>query len=309
MNYYEALSQQAEPVDVTPSETSYFSEPSKTLDPKLFTGDKLRPYVRDAILSLLYNHLKVTYREADAWTNVYLAGSGVSYNWSANRNPADLDCLISVDYIQFRQANQSYKGWSDAEISAELNQGFSNQLHPKTTSFLNNYDLTFYVNLNQNIEEIKPYAAYSVLYDSWVVPPTELNVASNPEWEAAVKRDYNMTTAIVNRYASALDKVKNATNQAVRVSAETALANAIQQGSALYEDIHSSRRAAFSPSGSGHADFANYRWQAGKRSGAVTALKKLHSAKSDAEAKFSRETYGVELPDTATLLRRAYRQP
>jgi len=309
MNYYELLSQHAEPVDVEPSETSYFSESSETLDPKLFSGDRLRSYVREAILSLLYNHLNPKYSEADAWTNVYLAGSGVSYNWSANRNPADLDCLVSVDYVQFRQANQSYKGWSDAEISSEINEGFSSELHPKTSSFLNSYDLTFYVNLNQNIAELKPYAAYSVLYDAWVVPPTELNVVSNPEWEAVVKRDYNMATAIVNRYASALNKVKNSTSQAVRVSAETALANAIQQGSALYEDIHSSRKAAFSPSGLGHADFANYRWQAGKQSGAVTALKKLHAAKSDAATKFSKETYGVELPDTQTLLRRAYRQP
>jgi hypothetical protein len=113
---------------------------------------------------------------------------------------------------------------------------------------------------------------------------------------------------IVKRYSTALDQIKAAANDAMRINAEAALAVAVQQGAAMFEDIHSSRSNAFSPSGAGYADFANYRWQAGKQSGVVPALKKIHSMSKEASERFSKETYGIELPDTSTLLRRTMRK-
>lgn len=307
MNYYEVLAQSAEPVSVEQGETSYFSKPNEGLDPRLFRDGSLLPAVRDAILTLLANHLGLRYTESSAWATAYLAGSGVSYQWSAHREPADLDCLVSVDYIQFRQSNQAYKGWSDKEIASEINQGFKTELHPRTDNFMRAYELTFYVNVNPNITEIKPYAAYSVTDDAWVVPPNKESINVRPEWVVAVERDRSMATEIVKRYAVAIDRIKNAKNDAMRVNAEAQLANAVQQGAALFEDIHSSRSSAFSPGGQGYEDFANYRWQSGKQTGVVHAMKKLHGVSKEASTKFSRETYGIELPDTATLLRRAYR--
>lgn len=307
MNYYEVLRGQAEDVALEPSDTSYFSDSGEELDPRLFRDGKLTSYVREAILTLLYNHLKLGYNEPEAWTKVFLAGSGVSFNWSAQREPADLDCLISVDYIQFRQSNQEYKGWSDQEIASELNQGFRNELHPRSEHFMDAFELTFYVNPNSNIVELKPYAAYSVLDNTWVVPPTVLQAPSNPEWDTAVERDKVKAVEIVKRYATALDQIKTAANDALRINAESALAIAVQQGTALFDDIHTSRSGAFSPTGGGYADFANYRWQAGKRSGVIPAMKKMKSMSSEASQRFARETYGVELPDTSTLIRRASR--
>ena len=305
MNYYDALRNQAEDVALEPSDTSYFSDSGDNLDPRLFREGTLTPYVREAILTLLYNHLKLGYNEPEAWTKVYLAGSGVSYNWSAARTPADLDCLIGVDYVQFRQSNQEYKGWSDREISAELNQGFKNELHPRTDNFMDAFELTFYVNPNPNILDLKPYSAYSVLDNTWVVPPTALQAPDNPEWETAVERDKVKAVEIVKRYSTALDQIRAATNEALRVNAEAALAVAVQQGTALFDEIHTSRSGAFSPTGAGYADFANYRWQAAKRSGVIPAMKKMKSMSTEASQRFSRETYGVELPDTSTLIRRA----
>jgi hypothetical protein len=212
-----------------------------------------------------------------------------------------------VDYVKFRMANQEYKGWSDAEISAEINQGFRNELHPRTDNFMESYELTFYVNVNPHIEELKPYAAYSITDDTWVVPPSQDTAPVNPEWDTAIERDHVKAIEVVKRYATALDQIKTASNDAMRINAEAALANAVQQGAALFEDIHESRSAAFGPSGQGYSDYANYRWQSGKRSGVVPAMKKLHAISNQAGAKFATETYGVELPDTATLLRRAYR--
>lgn len=307
MNYYEALAKSAQPVGVEAGETSYFSEPNERLDPRLFRGAKLLPAVRDGILTLLIRHLELGYNEPTAWAKAYLAGSGVSFQWSAHREPADLDCLVSIDYVQFRQSNQEYKGWSDREIAAEINQGFRNELHPRTDNFMSAFELTFYVNLNPNIQELKPYAAYSINDDNWVVPPTKEQPSSQPEWVSAVERDRAMATEIIKRYASALEQIQNAKNDAMRINAESALANAVHQGSALFEDIHSSRSSAFSPSGQGYADFANYRWQSGKQTGVVHAMKKLHQLSNEASARFSTETYGMELPSAATLLRRAYR--
>ena len=85
MNYYEILAQSAEPVSVEQGETSYFSKPNEGLDPRLFRDGNLLPAVRDAILTLLANHLGLRYTESSAWATAYLAGSGVSYQWSAHR--------------------------------------------------------------------------------------------------------------------------------------------------------------------------------------------------------------------------------
>ena len=80
---------------------------------------------------------------------------------------------------------------------------------------------------------------------------------------------------------------------------------AMQRCSALYDDIHSSRKFAFRPEGQGYADFYNYRWQAGKKYGTVPALRKLSEYWSAYKAQQAETTYGVELPDTQTLIRRA----
>jgi len=306
VDYYEALVKNAQEVEVEPGESSYFSEPNKKLDPRIFSDNNLRPVVRNAILTLLINHLELGYNEPTAWASAYLAGSGVSYQWSANREPADLDCLVAVDCIKFRQANKEYLGWSDKEIADEINQGFKNELHPRTHNFMDTFELTFYVNLAPSIEAIKPYAAYSITNDTWVVPPVEQEAPFHPDWDVATERDVTHATTIVKRYATALDQVKQATNTAMRLNAETMLSHAVLQGSALFEDIHTSRGAAFSSSGQGYSDYSNYRWQAGKRSGIVQAMKKLHDVKHLAETNFSTQTYGMELPDAAALIRRAH---
>ena len=306
MNYYEALAKQAQPVELAEQETSYFEAAAKNLDPRLFQDAVLNSHVRSIILSMVLNHLNANYREADSWAQVYLVGSGVSFSWQAHREPADLDCLISINYIQFRQSNLDYRGWSDSEIAAGINQGFKAELTPTTKEFMGVYELTFYVNENPNIADLKPYSAYSVTDNRWLVEPSEMHAPENPEWDKAVERDKTSAIQIIERYSTAWSLIKKALNPAHRLNAEAALKLAVEQGSALYRDIHESRSLAFSPDGQGYSDFHNYRWQAGKRSGVVPAMKKLHGMLDEASGNFATETYGVELPDTATLLRRAY---
>jgi len=294
-----------------PNSTSYFSAPSENLDPQLFDGRSIKSWARQGILALLYDHLNTKYRHADLWAHAWLAGSGVSYQWSASRNPGDLDCLVGVDMIQFRKANPEYMGLSDTEIAQEINDGFHDELQPKTANW-NGYELTFYVNPEAtDIRAIKPYAAYDLKFNEWTVAPNPaVHAPSNPEWETVVRQDAVKAHQITTRYTQALQDVQQSHGGPAHRNAEAKLMASMQQGNALFEEIHLNRSMAFAPGGEGYADFHNYRWQAGKREGTVQALRQLHEHSEGLKHGSEAATYGVELPDTNTLIRRAalYRQ-
>lgn len=280
--------------------TSYFSLPESNLDPTLFQGRVLRSWVRTGVTSLLNDFLNQTYRHPDLWAHAWLAGSGVSYQWSASRQPGDLDCLVGVDFIQFRKANPEFQGLSDIEISQQINEQFKEKLEPKTSNW-NGYELTFYVNPEAtDIRAINPYAAYDLKFDEWTVAPSPISAPNVPEWEEVANQDSNKANEIVNRFTISMNEIKHAINPAQRRNAEIKLEAAAQQGISLYEEIHGNRKQAFGRGGKGYSDFHNYRWQAGKKLGTVNALRTV----KDYYAK-NIPNYGVELPDTSTLIRRA----
>ena len=292
---------------ITPGSTSYFSAPSSELDPKLFEGTHLKSWVRSGVLSLLFDYLGTRYSNPHAWTKAWLAGSGVSYQWEASRQPGDLDCLVGINYVAFRQSNTDFAGYSDTEISAMFNEDFNIHIMPNTRNW-EGYELTFYVNPQSDIKDINPYAAYDLTGDTWTVSPER-----NPQppysraWEQRAQRDHDMAVEMVNRYSSALSEIKSATNPAHRINAERKLNMALDQAVGFYDDIHSGRKVAFSRIGSGYSDYNNYRWQAGKRSGAIQALRTLKDYKSASEKEAQVKTYGVELPDASTIIRRSTR--
>jgi hypothetical protein len=296
---------QNEPVEVKQGSTSYFSQPEEELDPQLFTGTVLKGWVRNGILQLLFGFLNEHYRHPDLWSHPWIAGSAVSYQWSAHRDPGDMDVLIGVDYIQFRKAHPEFVGLSDTEISKMLNEDFREGLQPETANW-HGFEVTFYVNPGAtDIRTIHPYAAYDLRHNEWTVFPRRVSAPHNAAWEKAAQRDRSMAMDIVTRYSKALTEVQGAPNDAARRNAEFKLQQALQQGTMLFEDIHQSRKLAFSEFGKGYDDFYNYRWQAGKKSGAVPALRKMHDYLKAQEEEQAVETYGVELPDTQTLIRRA----
>lgn len=305
MDYYEVLANKATPVESQPGETSYFSEPAAGLDPRLFRSERLIPGIRSAILSTLFTYLSRDFQDPESWSNVWLAGSGVSRQWAAHRAPADLDCLIGVDYVAFRQANPRYVGFSDQEIASTLNEGFSTELNKDTSNFMDTYELTFYVNVRSNIVDIKPYAAYSLTADDWTVTPVTQLPTRKKDWDQRVSGDTTLAVAIIGRYQAALNTITAAQNDSARRNAEVALKLAISQGAALFDEIHQGRKTAFSPTGEGYLDYANYRWQAGKESGSVPALKKLKEISKETQKEFDVMTYGMELPDANVLIRRA----
>lgn len=288
-----------------PSETSYFSTPAAGLDPRLFKHGKLQPNVRNSILQALFNHLNGKFIGAQSWTHAWLAGSGVSYQWAAHRDPGDLDCLVGVDFIRFREANPNYRGLSDKEISKVFNEGFYSELQPTVERFLGSFELTFYVNVESNILDIKPYAAYSLTDDAWTVAPSPNAPEVNPQWEVAAEQDRMKAVDILNRYLAAKSKYMQASNDAIKSNSRAEMKIAQSQAINLFEEIHTQRSEAFSPTGGGYTDFHNYRWQAGKKLGVIQALRHLKDEAEKEAEEFTRKTYGVELPAADVLVRRA----
>jgi hypothetical protein len=292
---------------ITPGSTSYFSAPSLVLDPTLFQGEELKSWVRTGILSILFGYLGQNYAEPHKWAHVWLAGSGVSYQWEAAREPGDLDCLVGINYVKFRETNPEFMGFSDVEIAKNFNDGFNSDLLPSTANW-EGYELTFYVNPQSDIRDINPYAAYDLTTDTWTVKPER-----NPQppysraWEQHAQRDHDTAVDLVNRYTSALNEIKHSTNPAYKVNAERKFRLAMEQAAAFYDDIHVGRKTAFSKTGAGYADYNNYRWQAGKKSGAIQALRTIKDNLTAFNSGKQKELYGLELPSTDTLLRRTLR--
>jgi len=286
--------------------TSYFSAPSATLDPTLFDGRNLKSWVRQGITSLLHDFLQESFRHSELWAHAWLAGSGVSYQWEASRKPGDLDCLVGVDYPQFRKANPEFRGLSDREISAHINELFSGGLQPKTANW-NGYELTFYVNPGAtDIRAIKPYAAYDLKYNEWTVHPDPTASAPVvPAWDVTSDSDAQQAYQLQTRFSAAQADLQGSRNDAMRRNAETRAQTALAQATALFDEIHHGRRAAFSTSGEGYADFHNYRWQAAKRLGTVDTLRTMKDYAESQKSSYSASTYGVELPSSDTLIRRA----
>jgi hypothetical protein len=201
--------------------TSYFSTPEMDLDPSLFDGHHMKNGVRSAIKDAVYSFLSPRYMHPESWSRVWVAGSGVSYQWSADRDPADLDVMLGIDYVKFRKANPDYTGFSDAEIARMFNQEMHDELYPRishTTIGHSNFEVTVYVNPGvgagrDDLRIINPYAAYDVTQDEWTVPPNPRPmIRVHPSWDVTVETDRQRASEILRRYSDLLTQVQGATN-------------------------------------------------------------------------------------------------
>ena len=205
----DALEDYLPDVDLHEAPTSYFSAPDDTLDPALFEGQKLRPEVKSWILNTLYGCWSHHFRDVHLWATVWIAGSGASYQWSAAREPGDLDILIGVDYGWFRRCNPLYVGMSDAEISDTLNDLSRAELYPATAVASiggRTFEVTWYVNAGAtDITAIHPYAAFDVSHNRWTVTPDHAATASRtPELERVAQRDVHRASDLLTSYVAAL---------------------------------------------------------------------------------------------------------
>jgi hypothetical protein len=104
------------------------------------------------------------------------------------------------------------------------------------------FDQTWYCNqLGYDIRAIKPYAAYDVGKDEWVVKPPHL-----PHWG-------------LSELPEAVQKVLRACDRLARDILKLPEPERTQQGAALFDAWHSDRSRAFGPNGEGWYDIANLR--------------------------------------------------
>lgn len=294
------------PVGVTAGTSSLDIEPASTLDPELFDGTHLKMGARLELLSALSGYLDSQYGNKEAWLRAWIAGSGVSYRWHAAQDLKDLDILLGLHFVSFRSANPAFTRMGDAEIAKHLNDRMRSELWPSTAQWRGQYEVTWYVNPGSwDITKIKPYAAYDLIEDDWTVPPTTEGPRVDPQWDLHAAMYHQRAYTAVDRYSQALTDLQNAQHPAHRVDAERRFGMAVDQATALFDTVHEGRKHAFSSTGGGYDDWGNYLWQMGKKAGWIPALKQIKDYHQQATALDQQQTYGLELPDHDTLIRRA----
>jgi hypothetical protein len=295
---------------ITAGASGYFSQPSPGLDPRLFEGTKLLSDVREWVLSTVYDFWDKLYHSPHSWSTVWAAGSGVSYQWDADRGNGDLDILIGVDFVRFFDTNPSFQGMGESEMASRFNQEFHDELWPRTASW-NGFVVTFYVNPGAtNIRDIHPYAAYNITKNVWTVHPPKLPADPKTLYPQiyfdAAERERQQAAGLVERYTT-LKAQSGAFHPGSPgwTNAMAAQRLVVQQASNLFDSIHLGRRNAFGPGGEGYGDFYNFRWQSAKSNGVVDALRALKETGDQASALANRSLYGVPLDNAENTLTRA----
>jgi hypothetical protein len=269
--------------------SSFFSAPSPTLDPNLFDGARLRPDVRERLVGLLVAGLGryLDLRGADDWVRAWLAGSGITFQWAADRGNGDLDVLFSVDMARFLHYNPGYQGIPESSIALHSDQVLKERMWPATdhTQFgARTYEATFYwaPGVHGDIRLLHPYAAYDLKQDTWVVPPPVLTDDPRSlypgEWFDAAGQDISAAETLARRHGklSGLLASTDPESPAGR-NAVNDLAHVQFAASQLFDDIHGGRQAAFGEQGHGYGDYANFRWQHAKETGVIAGLKHILS--------------------------------
>lgn len=271
--------------------SGYFSQPALILDPQLFEGEELKPDVREGILALFYDYMSSRYSNVHDWSRVWLAGSGISYQWAADRGNGDLDVLFGIDYTKFVDSNPAFSGMDRFDIAYIINDDLRTNLWPHTSMVRfgrgdeRPYEATFYLNYEVEdnpgaIQEIHPYAAYDLTDNSWVVPPEANPIREIPhQYEEQAQRNRESANELASHYDRFRMALANETPHSPRWhDALRALNVVASQAQALFDQIHSNRKQAFNPQGEGYHDFYNYQWQAAKRDGIVNTLNHISQA-------------------------------
>jgi hypothetical protein len=289
------------------------------LDPNLFgDGDVVKPEVRSRLVGELQDFLKVTMNlmDLDDWLTVWVAGSGISYQWDADRGNGDLDILFGVQWTRFLQRNPNWAGYSESDFAHEVNEKLKADVWPKTanTKFgSKSYEVTYFLNpgTGDNINtRLHPYAAYNLTTGEWTVRPPKL--PDDPrslypqEWYSAAHGDTVAAQGLSSRYAEHLANLNASPPGSAQWHNSGAMLNLVTaQAHALFTDIHLGRREAFSEQGHGYGDYANFRWQLAKRSGTVQSLHAMTQVGVDALQDEQRVTWGSAIDPADVVLRRA----
>jgi hypothetical protein len=299
-----------------PGGSGYFSEPSDTLDPSLFDGMILKPAVRSMLVTTLSSGLRqyLDMNGVSDWLRAWLAGSGITYQWAADRGNGDLDVLFGVDMPSFTRYNPQYQGIPERDVADYADDVLKRKLWPATahTTFgQQEYEVTFFwaPGTGQGIDIIHPYAAYDLTAGTWVVPPPELphdpRALYPGEWYDEAGRDRKDAARLSARHSTLTSRLSSMDEESPRGrNAASELARVRQSAMALFSDIHGGRREAFGEQGHGYGDYANFRWQAAKQSGTVGALKAIVDAATRASGDRDDSLYGGYIDGPQAILTR-----
>jgi hypothetical protein len=269
--------------------SSYFSKPIIILDPNLFEDNEtIRPDVRNQILEAFYGYMDYRYNNSRQWTMVWLAGSGISFQWSANRGNGDLDVLFGIDYSRFVTDNPTYQFMDRHEIANEITDDLRRNLWPRTAHTyigLGEYEVTYFLNENveanhNSIVHIHPYAAYNLTKNEWTVKPPILPDTPAElyphEYYVQAEANRQAAEALVSRY-NALQQQGSMTapNTPHAVNQSRSRALVVAEAQNLFDQLHTGRRRAFDMHGEGYGDFYNFQWQKAKEDGIINALNEI----------------------------------
>lgn len=273
--------------------SSYFSKPSNILDPTLFEGEHLYSDVRKTLLDTFYGYMAIKYINPELWTMVWLAGSGISYQWSANRGNGDLDVLFGLDYSEFVNHNPQFQWMDRHEIAEHITRDLRKNLWPSTAHMYlpggmmigKEFEVTFFLNDNvgsaaDSIVNIQPYAAYNLTNDEWTVKPPGLpadpHVLYPSEYYGQAEANRAAAKAIVSRYnhlRSQGQMVYPGSPQDINL--KKSLGFVKTEARNLFDSLHLGRHMAFSSQGEGYGDFYNFAWQQAKADGVINALNEI----------------------------------
>lgn len=287
--------------------SGYFSQPALILDPQLFDGMELKPLVREAILDAFFDYMSTRYSNVREWTMAWLAGSGISYQWAADRGNGDLDVLFGIDYTGFVNANPAFSGMDRYDISYILNDDLRTNLWPKTalTTFNRGerpYEVTYYLNpgvenFDDSIKAIHPYAAYNLTQDKWTISPEANPIREIPrQYEEQASRNRETAETLAARYNHIRTELATTSPHSPHWhDALRAMHVVASQAQALFDQIHSNRKQAFDAQGEGYHDFYNYQWQAAKRDGIVSILNQISQSADEEQAYRDAQIYGTHI--------------
>jgi hypothetical protein len=308
---YSELGAIARPVELAAGSSRYFTPLNEAgHDPKLFDPgtDHVRADIRSGVLKLLYDFWRARYRDPEAWSTVWIAGSALSHQWSADHaGLVDLDVLIGVDLTGFLQAHPDWRGFSEKAIAEHMNAEFRAGLTPHTSDW-RGFEATFYVNpgTGNDIRSINPYAAYNLTTDEWTVRPPDLGEdwgpdAVDPSWWAAVDAETARAQELVERYNSVAALVSVAPEGPRRVNLQRELGVIVDQVAAQYGVIHGERSRAFQGlggiGGGGYLDYYNFRWQIFKKRGLQQTLNEIRKLGQSAQVSFAEQRYGAPIAE------------
>jgi GNAT superfamily N-acetyltransferase len=251
--------------------------PTYGLDTRLWDGEQLKLAVRASIVRQFTEFCeRHGYRDWPHWARIVFFGSEASEWTSPDRHGNnDFDISIGIQYFSFRLHNHADLYTSDANIAARFTQEMHAELNDPEHTFPGIegvYDQTWFANLHGwDIAEMRPYAAYEVVTDQWLVRPPHL-----PDWSMA---DFPEGPGMA-------EEIKGIVEAAEGILAMPEPYRT-QNGAAFWEFVHVNRSDAFGPQGEGWWDPRNVIEKALDQKGLMQKLFECHQRAAEDPASLS----------------------